>query len=176
VLLIVGLIISRQVSRRPGINVGQPQECWCKSSLDGVTSGAVAVHLRLETLFGTRTSYLASTGLHRLFSLRHDLLDADTKLAPAPRRVKPPIPASQQYGSHSFCESASCRWAPLAWCARSNRPVVIGGLALTLTGSTSGNWRTPPGTNIGSADIAVSGPVISTPMVEVTASHFDTPK
>ena len=128
------------------------------------------------SLVDTLTTYAATAGMHRLFSLRHDFPDAFYQLLhPADTAQETHITLGRKHfpyflsGQTLTIASASLFIQPQGGRPRRHhRPELSRSTTTRLT-----TWTTPPNTNLRSADIPVSGPALADWAIKVTAGHLD---
>jgi hypothetical protein len=137
---------------------------------DGAFRDAVETAL-LDTL----TSYATTTGLYRLFSLRHDFPDAYAKLrtATGTKQTTQIDIAATHFPFFLSSQPLSASTMSILLRPKATDPIDTNGLALTVNGAHNSTWSTPPNTKLRSADFAVSGPAIATWKIAVTTGHLD---
>lgn len=121
------------------------------------------------------TTFASKSGMHRLFSLRHDFPDAFYQLQHAAGSTQE---THVKLGREHFPYFLSTRTltiteAILFLQPQGADPADVTGLAISLNGNPAATWTTPPKTNLRSADIAASGPALTDWAVKVTTGHLD---
>jgi Tc toxin complex TcA C-terminal TcB-binding domain/Neuraminidase-like domain/Salmonella virulence plasmid 28.1kDa A protein len=137
---------------------------------DGAFRDAVETAL-LDTL----TSYATTTGIYRLFSLRHDFPDAYAKLrtAAGTKQTTQIDIAATHFPFFLSSQQVVASSMSILLRPKATDPIDTNGLALTVNGAHNSTWSTPPDTKLRSADFAVSGPGIATWKIAVTTGHLD---
>ncbi|MFE7633963.1 neuraminidase-like domain-containing protein [Kitasatospora sp. NPDC057518] len=130
---------------------------------------------------GELTQYATSTGLLRLFSLRHDFPAAWQQVTAAAGGGAGTVATSFEVTAQHFPYFLSARTLSLAAATVVLQPVGTGpvdasGLSLTLNGTTGSAWHVPPGTHLTTSDIAVSGPAVGTWTLAVAGPGVDPAK
>ncbi|MFJ8476351.1 neuraminidase-like domain-containing protein [Kitasatospora sp. NPDC094011] len=130
---------------------------------------------------GELTQYATSTGLLRLFSLRHDFPAAWQQLTAAAGGGAGTGTTSFEVTAQHFPYFLSGRTLSLAAATVQLQPADTGpvdasGLSLTLNGTTGSAWHVPPGTHLTTTDIAVSGPAVGTWTLAVAGPGIDPAK
>ena len=126
-------------------------------------------------LLDTLTSYATTTGLHRLFSLRHDFPDAYAKLrtATGTKQATQIDIAATHFPFFLSSQQLVASTVSILLRPKATDIIDTNGLTLTVNGARSTTWSTPPDTKLRSADFAVSGPAIATWKIEITTGHLD---
>ena len=135
-----------------------------------------AFRATVETaIVDTLTAYASSTGMHRLFSLRHDFPDAFHQL------LNPAGPAQQTHirlGHEHFPYFLSTRTLNITGASlfiqpQGTAPVNTTGLTISVNDNPNAAWATPEKTNLRSADIPASGPALADWTIKITTGHLD---
>jgi hypothetical protein len=135
-----------------------------------------AFRATVETaIVDTLTAYASSTGMHRLFSLRHDFPDAFHQL------LSPAGPAQQTHirlGREHFPYFLSTRTLNITGASlfiqpHGAAPVDITGLTISVNDNPSAAWATPAKTNLRSTDIPARGPALADWTIKITTGHLD---
>jgi hypothetical protein len=126
-------------------------------------------------LVDTLTTYAATAGMHRLFSLRHDFPDAFYQLLhPAGTAQETHITLGREHFPYFLAgQTLTITSASLFIQPQEADPADTTGLAISLNNNLATTWTTPPKTNLRSADISVSGPALADWTIKVTAGHVD---
>jgi uncharacterized protein YgfB (UPF0149 family) len=126
-------------------------------------------------LVDTLTTYAATAGMHRLFSLRHEFPNAFYQLLhPADAAQETHITLGREHFPY-FLSDQNLTITSVSLFIQSQEANLADttGLTLSLNSSPTTTWTTPPNTNLRSADIPVSGPALAEWAVKVTAGHLD---
>ena len=135
-----------------------------------------AFRATVETaIVDTLTAYASSTGMHRLFSLRHDFPDAFHQL------LNPAGPAQQTHirlGHEHFPYFLSTRTLNITGASlfiqpQGAAPVDTTGLTISVNDNPNAAWTTRAKTNLRSADIPASGPALADWTIKITTGHLD---
>jgi len=126
-------------------------------------------------LLDTLTNYATTTGLHRLFSLRHDFPDAYAKLRTATGNTQTTQIeiAATHFPFFLSSQQLSASTMSILLRPKAADPIDTNGLTLSVNGARNSAWNTPPSTKLRSADFAISGPAIATWKIEITSGHLD---
>jgi len=121
------------------------------------------------------TSYAATNGLYRLFSLRHDFPDAFYQLLhPVGSSQATTITLDQRHFPY-FLQSRTLTAAGATVFVEPTGPAPIDttGLTISVGGVAGGPWSTPANTNLRAADVALSGPAQASWAVDVNQGRLD---
>jgi hypothetical protein len=121
------------------------------------------------------TSYAASAGMFRLFSLRHDFPDSFYQfLNPGTGAQATRIVLGTEHFPYFLSrQNLSAAGGSIYLQPKATSLVDTSDLAISLNGKQSVAWSTLTGTSVSSADIPMNGPVRAVWAVKVTAGHLD---
>jgi hypothetical protein len=135
-----------------------------------------ALRTTVETaIVDSLTTYASTTGMHRLFSLRHDFPDAFYQLLhPAGTTQETKIKLGREHFPYFLSgRPLTVAGASLFIQSQKTEPADTSGLGISLNNNPSGAWTTPQKTNLRSSDIAASGSALTDWTMKVTTGRLE---
>lgn len=121
------------------------------------------------------TQHASTVGMHRLFSLRHDLPGSFQQLlhgSGAGGQATTFELGAQHFPYFLAGRDLAVAGVTVYLRTASEDPVDTTGLSVTVNGGAAGAWSTPPRTTLRSADVGVSGPALKAWALNVTAGEL----
>ena len=127
-------------------------------------------------LVDTLTTYASTTGMHRLFSLRHDFPDAFNRLLhPVGTAQETTFDLGRQHFPYFLSgQNLTISGVSIFISPNGADPYDTTGLTLTINGTQTQTWSTPGRTNLRTAEAPLSGSAVGPWTVKVAAGQVDT--